>query len=445
MRQTRPAVAEVGHWDGNAADMPPRATPALVRWWHSLVAPAEPPADASPTARDRARRGRLASTLLFGLLLVGLGALAVGFSDPDHFDGPLPGLFNLLPGAFAAGLAAALLNRRGHVNAAGVLMIVIADLPLLSITLFSQGGRLDVVNLTGFYPIIIAVLFAASILPPISVFPVALVNSLLVCAIILAKPHTPAFAASFDHFGDIVGTMGQPIGLELVVAIVSYLWITSTRRAIQRADLAEALAELERREVERTRELERGVRQLLAVHVELANGNFNVRAPMVRNTPLWQIGSSLNNLIARFARLAQADYTLHRTSQEARRLAEAIHVWREGRQPIWPTPSGTPLDEVLVALAGEAPWPSLAPPTASGRPTSRPLASDRGGPLPAPPLSPAPPRRPTARQLPPFDPAAELPPWLRPQPPDTDSPDERPSSTEAWPDLHVGEERPREP
>lgn len=323
----------------------------LVRWWQVLTGPPEPPLDATPALRDRVRRGRLASILLFGLLLVGIGAVLVGLSDPDHTDGPLPGLFYLLPFAFAAGILALVLNRLGRVNAAGVILVAIADLPLLSITLFTHATHLEVVNLTGFYPIVIAVLFAASLLPPWSVFPVALFNSAAVCAIILLVPHSAAFAETFDDIGDIIGTMGQPMGLELVVAIVAYLWTTSTLKTIRRADIAEALAEAERREIERTRELEEGVRQLLTVHVAIANGNFGIRVPAVRNPQLWQIGTSLNTLVGRFARAAQAEFTLERTQLESERLVQAIYEWRAGRQPLWPAPTGTPVDQVTQALA----------------------------------------------------------------------------------------------
>jgi hypothetical protein len=367
----------------------------VVRGWRWLTAPPDPPMDAPPAERDRVRRGRLASTLLLGLLLVGIGAVLVGFSDPDHTDGPLPGLFYLLPWAFAAGLLAALLNRRGRVNAAGVLLVAIADLPLLSIALFTHGTDLDVVHLTGFYPIAVAVLFAASILPPWSVFPVAIFNSGAVCAIILLAPHSAAFAATFDDPADVIGTMGQPMGVELVVAIVAYLWTTSTLRAIHRADQAEALAAAERREIERTRELEEGVQQLLAVHVAIANGHFAARVPPVRNPQLWQIGSSLNNLIGRFARLAHADFVVQRTQQEAERLVQVIHTWRAGRAPIWPAPTGTPLDPVVVALAGESRGPTSPQMGQAGPPPrDRPTARLRPEPA-APPIS-------------------ELPEWLQP-------------------------------
>jgi hypothetical protein len=406
--------------------------------------------------RDRVRRGRLASTLLFGLLLVGVGAVFVGLSDPDHTDGPLPGLFYLLPWAFGAGLLAAILNRRGWVNAAGVLMVAIADLPLLTIALYTHATQLDVVHLTGFYPIAVAVLFAASILPPWSVFLVAVFNSIIVCAIILLEPHAAAFAATFDDPADIIGTMGQPMGLELVTAIVAYLWTTSTLRTMHRADHAEALAAAERREVERTRELEEGVQQLLAVHVAIANGHFAARVPPVRNPQLWQIGGSLNNLIGRFARLAQAEHLLQRTHQEAERLAQAIHAWRTGRPPLWPSPTGTPLDPVVMALAGEA---HIAASSQAG-PIAQPLAGRVPPPTPstaeqmvAPPVSP---RRTTARLRPAPDTTAELPEWLQPAPQldrpptapnpspwrPTDQPGEFAPADDEWPDLSSRDDAP---
>lgn len=340
---------------------------SVVAWWLRLTGPSEALVGAGVAARDRLRRGRLASILLFGLLLVGIGAVLVGLSDSDHMDGPLPGLFYLLPWAFGAGVLATVLNRLGRITAAGLLLIAIADLPLLSIALYTHDTRLDVVQLTGFYPIVIAVLFAATLLPPWSVFPVALFNSAAVCALILLVPHSAAFAATFDDPSDVIGTMGQPMGLELVVAIVAYLWTTSILSAIRRADVAEALAAAERREVERTREIAEGVSQLLRVHVAIANGHFGVRVPPMRNPQLWQIGSSLNNLINRFARMAQADHALARSEQEAERLAQAVYDWRAGRPPLWPAPTGTAVDRVILALATDTHGPPRPMPESGDR------------------------------------------------------------------------------
>src|SRR5262249_8727336 len=146
------------------------------------------------------------------------------------------------------------------------------------------------------------------------------------------------------------GMLNRHVGLLLSVAFFAWLGARSQETAILRADRAEEMAELERREVERTRELEEGVRQLLEVHVHLANGDFAVRTPNIRNPLLWQIGNSLNNLINRLSRFAQADFVLRRTQEESRRLSEALYAYSAGRSPIWPAPSNTPLDQVVDAL-----------------------------------------------------------------------------------------------
>jgi hypothetical protein len=179
---------------------------------------------------------------------------------------------------------------------------------------------------------------------------VAAINCALMSLIIVGMPHSVAFDQLLAS-NNAQQAFAGPLLMQVVVALVAYFWARSVFNALKRADRAEEIAALERREVERTHELEQGVRELLDVHVQLANGDFQVRAQPIRNPLLWQIGSSLNTLIARFARLAQMEFLLRRTDQEARRLAESIRIARAGRQPTWPAPSGTPLDEVIVALA----------------------------------------------------------------------------------------------
>ncbi len=174
------------------------------------------------------------------------------------------------------------------------------------------------------------------------------------------------------------------------------------KASLRRADRAEEIALLEQRELARSHELEEDVQQLLAVHVQMANGNFNVRVPPLRTGPLWQIGSSFNNLLARFARLAQAEFVLRRTQAEAHSLAEAIHFMRSGRQPLWPAQAGTPLDEVITALGtapsratGQSPVypPATAPDLGQSRPGGFGQAHNGWG----------------------QDTASDLPDWLRPR------------------------------
>ncbi len=325
----------------------------LLGWWWHLTAPPEPPGSSSFAARERARRGRLASVFLLVFLLIGLGALyQYVIVDNDH-----PAMVSVLLVAFALAGVAGLLNRLGWVTAAGLLLAALADLPLPGAPATALGGKLDVLHLGAFYLLVGSEIVAASVLEPWTVFPVAVVNSILVYATITLMPHTSALAQVLASNNGQQALAG-PIVMQVIVAVVSYLWAQSTLRALRRADRAEEIAALELRELERTHELEEGVQQLLAVHVHLANGNFNVRAPAMRNTLLWQVGNSLNTLIGRLARLAQADFALRRTQDEAHHLADAILIMRSGRQPIWPAPSGTPLDEVAAALSKQGSRPT---------------------------------------------------------------------------------------
>ena len=160
-------------------------------------------------------------------------------------------------------------------------------------------------------------------------------NSALVVADFTLRPHHPNVQQDAALYASptlqTISLLVRPIALELMVAVVAYLWIRGTDEAIRRADRAEEIAQLEQREAERARDLTEGVQQLLAVHVRLANGDFRARAPQVRSPQLAQIGQSLNSLINRLARFAQADAVLQRTHVDATRLADALQRARQGQ------------------------------------------------------------------------------------------------------------------
>lgn len=325
-----------------------------------LVAPPHVATNAPFAERERARRGRLAAALLLALTLIELGALfQFVIVDDDH-----PAMVMTLEGALALTVIAAILNRSGRTTVAGLLLVALANLPLAAIPATSFGGRFDVVDLGALYLAAGSVLVAASVLTPWSVFVVAAVNCALIAGLILGMPHTVAFDQLLVS-NNAQQAFAGPLLMQAIVALVAYSWARSVLVALRRADRAEEIAALELRELERTRELEQGVRELLATHVQLANGDFQARVQPIRNPLLWQIGGSLNMLIARFGRLAQVDFLLRRTEQEAHALAENIRVARVGRAPLWPAPSGTPLDEVIGALTDEAPGaaPFVTPPT----------------------------------------------------------------------------------
>lgn len=144
--------------------------------------------------------------------------------------------------------------------------------------------------------------------------------------------------------------IARPIAAQIIVAVVTFLWVRSAVQSLRRADRAEVVAELLQRDADQKQQLEAGIQELLAVHTQLANGNFRARSTAPRGSMLWLISTSLNNLIGRMQEYAQAGYVLQRTRVEIHRLAEAFSYMRPGQNPVWPAPSDTPVDELLVTL-----------------------------------------------------------------------------------------------
>ena len=334
----------------------------MLHWWYTLTAPPEPAPDAPFLLRELGRRSRLTSTISFGFIIAEIVLLLAGLHDPS-FAGLIDGRsgFFFLPFAFILTLVATALNRYGVINAAGVILAIVAETPILVLMFFPANGKLTIADIPIYYMLVISELVVVSILPPASVFGVVLLNTALIVGDLLLQPGNGAISALLRQSDDTLTTLALPIALQVIVALVAYVWVGNTLQALRRADRAEEIATLERREAERTRELEEGVRQLLETHVQLSNGNFNIRAPAVRNQQLWHIGNSLNTLIARLGRLSQDSFTLQREREEARRLAEAINASRNGRYQVWPAPTGVPLDEVLAALNPRQPTPGAPP------------------------------------------------------------------------------------
>jgi hypothetical protein len=243
------------------------------------------------------------------------------------------------------------LNRMGNLTLAGLLMVALADISLPAIP---ATGAVDLQHFGALYLSVGSLLVAASVLPAWTVFPLALANCGMVLSIIAFLPHSAAFNAVLRS-NDAQQILAGPLLMQFIVALVAFLWAYSMLNALRRADRAEEIAILEQRELDRQAELEEGVRQLLEVHVRLANGDFQARAPTMRNPLLWSVGNSLNFLIARLSRTARADAILRREEEEAKLLANAIYLARTGHEPSWPAPTGAPLDIVVEALLSQPP------------------------------------------------------------------------------------------
>ncbi len=376
----------------------------LLGWWYRIAAPEVHVRVPTVADRELVRRGRLASILLLALIALGIIALPVSSVNPNRSALIAVGI------GLVGFLVAVVLNRRGAVTWSGILIVGLLEIGYIAIVVATPGG-LTVLDLLLIALMVQGELVAVAVLAPESVFFVAAINCLFIALDIAYQPRDPVMSLIFNQENAYVLAAVPLMALHVIVAIVTYLVVRGMLNAIRRADRAEEIVELERREVERNRELEEGVRQLLEVHVRLANGDFHVRAQQIRNPLLWQIGNSLNNLIARLARFAQADFVLLRTQEEARRLAEAIDAWLHGRQAIWPAPSQTPIDPILDALrrgSGRSASPQSGPMGQQQSTSQTPSAANMSRP-PSAPSQPAPP-------------SDALPEWLRPLMPEGEQP-----------------------
>ncbi|HEV2580008.1 MAG TPA: hypothetical protein VGT44_04070, partial [Ktedonobacteraceae bacterium] len=133
----------------------------------------------------------------------------------------------------------------------------------------------------------------------------------------------------------VYSLLARPAILFLIVAAISYLWVNSALNALKRADRAELIAELERRELEQKQELERAIEHILLVQTRVANGDFDARVPIYEHHVLWQVSIAFNNLLARFKSSAQSERNLHRVAEEIAQLRSALKLWQLGQPLRW--------------------------------------------------------------------------------------------------------------
>jgi hypothetical protein len=343
---------------------------ATLHGWYWLTAPPEAPENARLEEREASRRGHLASVVLFFVILLVLPAI------PSAIGNPI--LTAILALVIIMDMLALVLNRNGKTNVAGILVVIGIEIGLGSSILTIHGG-LGPSNLQMFDLMVQAECVAVSLFVPGSVFFVAIANSLFFVIVLNTTYITPELAHLLKT--DSSRIISSPIILQVIVAIVTYLWVSSANKAIQRADRAEEIAaleqreiELQQREIEQKQQLDTGIQQILQTHVQVANGNFAARAPLGRENILWQIAYSLNNLLARlqsygqmadhYQQLQEENYRLNnalqnsssaqrelqRTQEAAARLVDVLRQSKDGHISSSLLKSGTVIDSVATQL-----------------------------------------------------------------------------------------------
>ena len=365
--QNGPSPSASSPWETSAPARPP------VNWWLRHTSSGwEQPYFGTIAQRERARRSRLASWLILGLIVGVIILSPLAFEDARA---------RATLGVWAVGLLiAAVFNRRGWVTLAGMTLVVLFSGGILFANLASPLG-LTLGELPNFDAYVVSVVVAATLLPRASIFLVAAGNSLLIIGNYALQPHNANIVQDAHLYSSVtvqtVSFLVRPIALQLVLAVVAYLWVRGVEEAIRRADRAEELAILEQREVDRARAeaertfaLEEGVRYMHQILAEWTQGDARHRIPHMPVGSLEQLRVDLNALVTRVSPELRADIQLSRLQEEVTSLSAALEAWVQGGPVIWPAPAGTPLDRVVeflrVAAGGRATRrPSWAPPPSS--------------------------------------------------------------------------------
>ena len=311
-----------------------------MQWWYRLAAPPLPASTELFTKREAYRRGKLISIALLMQLTIVLVLLPTLGVFVNHALIPNLSIMVVLLGI------AIFCNRKGWVIPAGILAVAGLDLSLM-LDLLSypvlSSFLLPMLDL-----LVLPELFAVSLLPPRAVFfDAGLHICFIIAALTFLLPQNAEIKALL-HTSALQDALARPIVLQVLVAVITYLWVRSATQAIERADRATSIAMLERdmaeqgiRVTEEKQQLENSIQQIVSVHAEVANGNYAARVSLTEGNPLWTVAGSLNNLLSRVQRyrhdallLAQTNEAIHRFFQARNHVGNGFMSWHKTNTPV---------------------------------------------------------------------------------------------------------------
>jgi hypothetical protein len=274
-------------------------------------------------------------------------------------------------------IAALVLNRAGAQVAAAWLLVLGMDGPVEGALVAAPGG-LGTAWTPSLDLFVISLIAAGFIISRRYIPLIVVLHSAMILGDFYLLPHNPDLVALVRVWGDSVVYV-RPIIIQILGGMLAFIAARSVDLAIRRADRAEEIAAMEHQLADQKRQLDIGIRQILETHVRVANGDFNARAPLTQDNVLFQIAASLNNLLNRLGRAGQSEYLYQRTVAEIARLRDSLQAAKSGRAPLWPAPSGTPVDELLQIIIGPVRGaPGLSgqlPPTGTSAPSSGPWSA----------------------------------------------------------------------
>jgi hypothetical protein len=330
----------------------PSTNERLFRWWYRIAAPPDVPADAPLQKRESIRIGKLTSLAflieyIYITIVVGVGLTS------NH------ALLNLLIANYTSITLGVILNRLGRTRLAAIISFLTLEVGMiLNIMNVSAATGLSSFNLSLLDILVQPELLAVSLFPAWVVLPVAAFNCIFIAGCLAFLPKTPELAHTLSFAA--YNAYERPIALQIITALVTFIWVNSAIQEMRRADsveevnkFAQDLSRQQQVEVQKKQQLEESIKQIVDVHMQVANGNFSARVPLDQNNVLWSIGGSLNNLLARLQRWRQDALRLQQTEMAIQQMLQDIQTAKRQGGPLKAYRTGTALDPLIAELATE--------------------------------------------------------------------------------------------
>lgn len=314
----------------------------IFQWWYRLSTPPEPLAHAGFIWRENYRQACLFSSVALFLLMALVCVIPVCLLSPN------PYMLSLDSAEIVITCVCLLLNRMGLTLSAGIVQVVSVEIVITSVIFIMSplnGTNTQIVDL-----LIVGELLAVSLLPIRYVFLVALYNALFIWLNISQQADTSNTILTLHS--RFISITAHTVGLQLLIAGISAIWVNNTTKAIRHANKAEIVSKLEHTLAEQREELEYSIRQILQTHVSVANGNLNARVPLTQNSILWPIARALNGLLVRFQRASIAERELYRVEHAITSTVSIIQKSTQRQQAHIPF-TQTAIDLLLAAMQGK--------------------------------------------------------------------------------------------
>lgn len=334
--------------------------PGRMRWWHRIAAPGRPSDTATLNEREAYRRGKYISNTLLAMIILFIVQLVVIGGLVNH--GLVPIFIMTL---IVIGIAI-VFNKRGKIILSGILVVLAIDASVM--LAFPTYVALTPYQLTVLDLLVLPEVFAVSLLPAYFVFFDMGFHILFIfCVLTFLFSKDAQLTAYLAQAPNFIDAAMKPTLIQVVVAIVSYTWMSSIKASVNRADRATEFALIEKDIAERNqlaaqqkRLLEKEIQEIIQVHSQVANGQIGARVPLRQGNMLWSVAGSLNNLLTRLQKSLKEAQQLQQTNVALSLFFHARNKAGNGPIIFW-KPTGTAVDILVQQHNAMAQFSSSSP------------------------------------------------------------------------------------